>query len=95
MMRSVLPHGVLVLLLLAPVSFADAALMRNVVQSCAFGAGVMAAATYIGLASEINTGVLAVPASEVILTNAAFGCGVGAVGATAATLVGWIYNAIF
>ena len=74
---------------------AQAALVRNVLQSCAFGAGVMASATYVGLAPEINTGVLAIPAGEVIITNAIFGCGIGAVGATAATVVGWFYDAIF
>jgi len=94
-MKKALTHLTLVLVLVAPMRFADAALMRNIFQSCAFGAGVMAATTYIGLAPEIHTGVLAVPATEVIITNALIGCGIGAAGATAATLTGWIYDSIF
>jgi len=94
-MKKALTHLILVLTLVIPARFADAALMRNIFQSCAFGAGVMAATTYIGLAPELNTGMLAVPATEVIITNALIGCGIGAAGATAATLTGWIYDAIF
>jgi hypothetical protein len=94
-MKKALTHLILVLTLVVPARFADAALMRNIFQSCAFGAGVMAATTYIGLAPELNTGMLAVPATEVIITNALIGCGIGAAGATAATLTGWIYDAIF
>jgi len=75
--------------------FADAALMRNVVQSCAFGAGVLATTTYTGLTPALTTGALALPASEAIAASAMVGCGVGAVGATAATVVTWIYDLIF
>ncbi|KOR30180.1 hypothetical protein TI04_06870 [Achromatium sp. WMS2] len=94
-MKKLLTKLCLILVLIAPLNIANAALMRNVVQSCAFGAGIMATVTYMGLAPEINTGVLAIPASEIILTNAAAGCVIGAVGATAATVVGWFYDAIF
>jgi hypothetical protein len=94
-MKKALTYLILILTLIAPVRFTNAALVRNVLQSCAFGAGVMAATTYIGLAPGLNTGVLAVPASEVIVANAMLGCGIGAAGATAATLAGWIYDFIF
>lgn len=94
-MKRVLPYFIFALVLLAPPRLTDAALMRNVFQSCAFGAGVMAATTYIGLAPELNTGVLAVPVSEIIFANALIGCGIGAAGATAATLTGWLYDSLF
>jgi hypothetical protein len=94
-MKKALLHLMLIFALTAPVEFANAGLIRNVVQSCAFGAGVMAATTYVGLAPELSTGVLAVPVSEIIVTNAILGCGIGAAGATAATVVGWFYDIIF
>lgn len=92
--RAVL-NSILILTLIAPVGSTQAALMRNVFQSCAFGAGVLATTTYVSLMPEISTGVLALPASEVILTNAILGCGIGAIGATAATMAGWFYDIIF
>jgi hypothetical protein len=86
---------ILTLALVAPAQSTEAALMRNVVQSCAFGAGVMAATTYMGLSPALNAVVFAVPATDVIIANAIIGCGIGAAGATAATLTGWFYDAIF
>jgi hypothetical protein len=94
-MNKVLPLLLLILTLVVPVHNADAALMRNVIQSCAFGAGVMAATTYIGLVPRLNAPILALPAAEVIATNAMIGCGIGAAGATAATLAGWVYDILF
>lgn len=78
-----------------PINFAQAALMRNIFESCAFGAGALASATYLGLTPALSSGVLTLPATEVIAANAMIGCGVGAVGATAATLTGWIYDSLF
>ncbi len=75
---------------------ADAApLMRDVLQSCAFGAGVFAATTYYGLTPALATGSLTLPVTEIVAANALIGCGVGAVGATASNLVGWFYDRIF
>lgn len=86
----------IVLALLMSARFAEAGLLKNVLQSCAFGAGVMATVTYVGLVSRVDaSGILIIPASEAIVVNAVLGCGVGAAGATAATVVGWFYDAIF
>ncbi len=94
-MKKALLYILLTFALIAPVEQADAKLMRNVIQSCAFGAGIMAATTYMGLTPELSTGLLAIPFSEVMITNAIVGCGIGAAGATAATVVGWFYDIIF
>jgi hypothetical protein len=94
-MKKTLTYATLALALAAPVRAADASLMRNVFQSCAFGAGALAATTYVGLTPALATGMLTVPVTEVIAANAVVGCGVGAVGAAAATVTGWIYDAIF
>ncbi len=56
---------------------------------------MLATTTYTGLTPALSTGVLAVPAGEAIAANAIIGCGVGAAGATAATLATWIYDLIF
>lgn len=95
MNTSLLRHTVLVLALSAPVHVAHAALMRNVFESCAFGAGALASTTYFGLTPALSSGVLTIPASEVIAANAVIGCGIGAVGATAATVTGWLYDSLF
>lgn len=95
-MKTSTPHTILlVLALTAPVDFAHAALMRNVVESCAFSASVLASTTYLGLTPALSSGVLTLPATEVIAANAIIGCGIGAVGATAATVTGWIYDILF
>ncbi len=94
-MKTTLCRAALFWLMLTPPGFAEASLMRNIVQSCAFGAGVLATTTYTGLTPALSTGVLAVPAGEAIAANAIIGCGVGAAGATAATLATWIYDLIF
>lgn len=94
-MKTTLCRAGLLWLLLTPTGFAEASLMRNIVQSCAFGAGVLATTTYAGLTPALATGVLTVPAGEVIAANAIIGCGVGAAGATAATLATWVYDLIF
>ncbi len=79
-----------------PTRAAEAApLMRNVVQTCAFGAGVFAATTYYGLTPAIATGALALPVTEIITANAIIGCGVGVAGAVSASVVGWVYDLIF
>ncbi len=79
-----------------PAKAAEAApLMRNVMQSCAFGAGVFAATTYYGLTPALATGSLALPVTEVVAANAIIGCGVGVAGATASSVVGWFYDLIF
>jgi hypothetical protein len=82
-------------LLLMPLRFAEAGLIRNAFHSCAFGAGAMAAATYLGLAPELSTGVLAIPVADIMVSNAVVGCVVGAAGATAMTVTGWFFDAIF
>jgi hypothetical protein len=76
---------------------ADAAtpLMRNAIQSCGFGAAAFAATTYYGLTPALATGTLALPVTEAIAANAIIGCGIGVVGATSATVLGWIYDVIF
>lgn len=95
-MKKILPQLAMAFILLVPARFADAGLLRNALQSCAVGAAVMATVTYIGLtSSRIDAGILAIPASDVIVANAAFGCGVGAVGAVAGTVAGWLYDIIF
>ena len=82
--------------LAAPPSSAEAApLMRNAIQSCAFGAGVLAATTYLRLTPALATGVLTVPIANVIAANAIIGCGIGVAGASAATVTGWVYDLIF
>ena len=72
-----------------------APLMRNVLQSCAFGAGVFAATTYYGLTPALATGSLAMPVTGVIAANALIGCGVGVAGAATSSVVGWFYDLIF
>ena len=43
-----------------------APLMRNVLQSCAFGAGVFAATTYYGLTPALATGAFTLPVTEAV-----------------------------
>jgi len=81
--------------LMFPVSTAKAGFMRNVFQSCAFGAGAMAATTYLGFAPDVSTSLLLISFNEVILANAALGCSIGVAGSAAATVVGWFYDVIF
>ena len=95
-MKKTLLLATLALTLSTPLQFADAALMRNAFQSCAFGAGVMASTTYMGLTPALSTGgLVALPVTEVIAANALIGCGIGVAGATAATLTGWLYDLLF
>ncbi len=74
---------------------AATSLMRNAIQSCGFGAAALAATTYYGLTPALATGTLTLPVTEAIAANAIIGCGIGAVGATSATVLGWIYDVIF
>jgi len=95
-MKRVLIALALVFALAAPAKAAEAApLMRNVITSCAFGAGMLAATTYAGLTPALATGAMALPVTEVIAANALIGCGIGAAGAVSATVVGWVYDVIF
>ena len=82
---------------LAPVSQAEAGapLMRNAIQSCGFGAAALAATTYYGLTPVLATGTFTLPVTEAIATNAIIGWGIGVVGATSATVLGWVYDVIF
>lgn len=94
-MTRILLNLIILTTLMIQMSVANAALMRNALQSCAFGAGAMAATTYLGFVPDFNTGILLIPFSEVILANAMLGCGIGVAGSTAATIVGWFYDIIF
>ncbi|CAK0777193.1 conserved membrane hypothetical protein [Gammaproteobacteria bacterium] len=94
-MKRTLLSAALILTLTTPIQFADAALMRNAFQSCAFGAGAMASTTYLGLTPALSTTLVALPVTEVIAANALIGCGIGVAGATAATLTGWLYDVLF
>lgn len=85
----------ILLLAALPMASADATLARNLVESCAFGAGVLATTTYAGLTPALSSGLFTVPAGEVIAANALIGCGVGMAGATAATFTGWVYDLLF
>ncbi len=95
MKRILIALAMLFALALPPASADAAPLMRNAFQSCAFGAGTLAATTYIGLTPLLSAPGLAVPVANVIAANAIIGCGMGVAGATAATVVGWIYDVIF
>ena len=72
-----------------------APLMRNVLTSCAFGAGVFAATTYYGLTPALATGALALPVTEAVAANAIIGCGIGVAGAATSPVIGWVYDLIF
>jgi hypothetical protein len=87
----------LVMIAAAPTQNAEAAapLMRTAVQSCAFGAGTFAAATYLGLVPALSTGTLTLPVTGAIAANALIGCGVGVAGAVSSTVIGWVYDTIF
>ena len=78
-----------------PAQAAEAPLMRNVLSSCAFGAGVFAATTYYGLTPALATGSLALPVTGVVTANAIIGCGIGVAGAATSSVVGWLYDLIF
>ena len=95
-MKRVLIALTLVIALTCPAKQADAApLMRNVITSCAFGAGMLAATTHYGLTPALATSALPLPVTEVLAANALIGCGIGVAGAVSATVVGWVYDAIF
>ena len=95
-MKRLLIALALVFALAAPAKAAEAApLMRNVLTSCAFGAGMLAATTYAGLTPALSTGALVLPVTEAIAANALIGCAVGTAGAVTATVIGWVYDAIF
>ena len=95
-MKRLLIALALVFALAMPAKAAEAApLMRNVITSCAFGAGMLAATTYAGLTPALSTGALIVPVTEAIAANALIGCTIGAAGAVTATVVGWVYDVIF
>jgi len=96
MTRWMLALALLVMVAAAPAREAEAGpLMRNAVQSCAFGAGTLAAATYAGLLPALSTGAFTLPVTEVIAANAVIGCGVGVVGSVSASFATWIYDSIF
>ena len=72
-----------------------APLMRNLLTSCAFGAGVFGATTYYGLTPALATGAFVLPVTEVVAANAIIGCSIGVVGAATSTVIGWVYDSIF
>ncbi len=86
---------VLAVVTVQPAKSEAAPLMRNAIQACGFGAAAFAATTYYGLTPALSTGTLVLPVTEAVAANALIGCGVGVVGATSATLLGWVYDVIF
>ena len=95
MKRVVIALGLMVALAVPANAEAGTSLMRNVIQSCGFGAAALAATTYVGLTPALATGTLTLPVTEAIAANALIGCGIGAVGATSASVLGWVYDVIF
>lgn len=93
--RAVLALVVLLGCLAMPFRPAEAALARNVGSSCAFGAGVLAAATYLEATPVLVSGALPLAAGSALLANALVGCGVSAAGAVASTVFYWVYDSLF
>ncbi|CAK0757496.1 conserved exported hypothetical protein [Azospirillaceae bacterium] len=95
-MKRLLAVLALIVVLAAP-GRADAALVREAGRACAFGAAVLAVTTYIGMTPALATGPLTLPFTvpSVIAANAIIGCGITATGSVAASVFGWLYDAIF
>lgn len=92
-MKRVLPALALLCVLALPIRNAEAdTLIGNATTACALGAGTLGAATYVGWAPALVSGVLLVPFSEIVVINALIGCGIGAVGVVSATLIGRIID---
>ncbi|CAK0781091.1 exported hypothetical protein [Gammaproteobacteria bacterium] len=88
----------IVLLLLAATTtrgYADSGLWREAGQSCVFGGSVLGITSILVLYPAIAMGTNTIPVTSLILGNTLFGCGIAAIGASAAYGFGWAYDRVF
>lgn len=88
----------MVLLLLAATTTrgqADAGLWRDAGQACVFGGSVLGITSILVLYPAIAMGTNSIPVTSLILGNTLFGCGISAIGASAAYGFGWAYDRTF
>ncbi len=85
----------LFLLLAANTSYADDRLWKEAGQSCVFGGSVLGVTSIVVLYPAIAMGTNSIPVASLILGNTLFGCGIAAIGASAAYAFGWAYDRAF
>ncbi|CAK0744417.1 exported hypothetical protein [Gammaproteobacteria bacterium] len=88
----------IVLLLLAATTtrgYADNGLWREAGQSCVFGGAVLGVTSILVLYPAMAMGTNTIPVTSLILGNTLFGCGIAAIGASAAYGFGWAYDRVF
>jgi|GEM_PF-1756855 len=93
-MRKIL---IILLLLAATTSrvYADNGLWREAGQSCVFGGSVLGITSILVLYPAMAMGTNTIPVTSLILGNTLFGCGIAAIGASAAYGFGWAYDRVF
>ncbi len=88
----------LVLLLFAATTsrgYAESTVWREAGQSCVFIGSVLGVTSIVVLYPAIAMGVNSIPVTSLILGNTLFGCGIAAIGASAAHGFGWAYDRAF
>ncbi|CAK0760255.1 conserved exported hypothetical protein [Gammaproteobacteria bacterium] len=70
-------------------------LWKNAGQACVFGGSVLGVTSIVVLYPAIAVGTNNLPVTSLILGNTLFGCGISAIGASAAHAFGWAYDRVF
>jgi len=73
----------------------ESSLWREAGQACVFGGSVLGVTSIIVLYPAIAMGSTSLPVTSLILGNTLFGCGISAIGASAAYGFGWAYDRAF
>ncbi|CAK0764927.1 exported hypothetical protein [Gammaproteobacteria bacterium] len=74
---------------------AESSLWREAGQACVFGGSVLGVTSIVVLYPAIAMGSTSLPVTSLILGNTLFGCGISAIGASAAYGFGWAYDRAF
>lgn len=75
--------------------YAEGGLWRDAGQACVFGGSVLGVTSIMVLYPAIAMGTSTIPVTSLILGNTLFGCGISAIGASAAYGFGWAYDRVF
>ena len=94
-MRKILIVLLLLFATTATRSYADGNLWKQAGESCVFGGSVLGITSIVVLYPAIAMGTNSIPVASLILGNTLFGCGIAAIGASAAYGFGWAYDRAF
>jgi len=94
-MKKILLITLLLLVLTTEKGYAEGGLWRDAGQACVFGGSVLGVTSIMVLYPAIAMGTSTIPVTSLILGNTLFGCGISAIGASAAYGFGWAYDRAF